>query len=230
MNNNLKSPRFKKVDYSGNSFEINHKKKFKPISKISAEGIQNAKSFAKKMTFHKQGEHREYRTGGSIYRSQNEIYRDTFQGKLAEIAFFEFLKSINIKSNSPDFRTYKKGKWDTFDFIVGEKKLNVKSTKHFGNLLLLETGDWNDQAEYIPNIKTKNYIYDFFILIRVHSTNMTFDIPGFIKRSELQEIIQNKQIVKKGSLLNKKMPLDAENYYVQSGDLVDINFLKETLI
>ena len=225
----MTSKEFHTLRFEGNSFFINQKTPFSPIGKISSKGTNRAKIFANKMTFQKEGEHREHRTGGTISRPMETIYRDTFQGKLAEVAFYEYLQLNKIESNTPDFRTYKKGKWDSFDFIAGNKKLNVKSTKHFGNLLLLESGDWNDDAEYVPNLGTKDCIYDFFILIRINSDNLTYDIPGFIERKEFREIIINRQIVKKSSLLNGKMPLDAENYYIQSGDLTEIELLKEKL-
>ena len=119
----------------------------------SKEGINKAKIFASNMTFNKEGEHRENRSGGTLKRNQNEIFINTFRGKLAEIAFYEFFKDRNnIIISKPDFKTYKKGKWDELDFTLNNYKINVKSSTHFSNLLLLEKSDWNLDAQYIPNI------------------------------------------------------------------------------
>ena len=51
---------------------------------------------------------------------------------------------------------------------------------------------------------------------------------------ELLKIITDKYIIEKGEKLNGKTPMDAENYYVQSGDMKDIkqliNILKNIAI
>ena len=116
-----------------------------------------------------------------------------------------------------------RGQWDSFDFLINNKKINVKSTKHFGNLMLLEEGDWNNNAEYIPNVASNNHIYDLFVLIRIDSRTNNYDIPGFITRSDLIKIIEKKHLIKKGQLLNGRIPMDANNYYIQTGDMRNIN-------
>ena len=175
------------------------------------------------MTISQEGEHREYRTGGSHFRSSKEIFINAFQGKLAEVAFYEYFKDKDLQINEPDFETYPKGQWDNFDFMINNKKINVKSTKHFGNLMLLEQGDWNNNAEYIPNIGSNNHIYDLFVLLRIDSKTNKYDIPGFITTNDLMHIIQKQHIIKKGEMLNGKIPMDANNYYVQAGDMRNIN-------
>tara|TARA_B100000795_G_scaffold93635_1_gene68528 strand:- start:8212 stop:8898 length:687 start_codon:yes stop_codon:yes gene_type:complete len=209
-----------------NSLEIIKKKSFSANTQITNEGINKAKEFANNMTILQKGEHREHRTGGSYFRSSKEIFINAFQGKLAEVAFHEFFRDQDFQINEPDFETYPKGQWDSFDFLIDNKKINVKSTKHFGNLMLLEEGDWNNNAEYIPNISSNNHIYDLFVLIRIDSKTNKYDIPGFITRSDLLQIIQKKHIIKKNQLLNGRIPMDANNYYVQAGDLRDIKFFR----
>ena len=199
------------------------------MSQISQSGENKARDFAKNMTTKQLGEHREYRTGGSHYRSSKEIFINAFQGKLAEVAFYEFFMDKDFQINQPDFETYPKGKWESYDFLINNKKINVKSTKHFGNLMLLEAGDWNDNAEYIPNIDTNNHIYELFVLIRIDSRTNKYDIPGFITRPDLIKIIEKKHIIKKGQLLNGRIPMDANNYYVQAGDMRNINTFRSFL-
>lgn len=221
---------FSKLNQKGspNSLFISKRVSFSP-SDISAIGIRNARDFANKMTSKQQGEHREYRTGGSHYRSSNEIFINAFQGKLAEVAFYEYFKDKGLPINQPDLETYPKGQWDSFDFLINNKKINVKSTKHFGNLMLLEQGDWNNNAEYIPNISTSNHIYDLFVLLRIDSKTNKYDMPGFVTRSDLLQIIKKQHIIKKGQLLNGKIPMDANNYYLQAGDMRNINTFRSFL-
>ena len=221
---------FSKLNQKGspNSLFISKRASFS-ASDISAIGIRNAREFANNMTSKQQGEHREYRTGGSHYRSSKEIFINAFQGKLAEVAFYEYFKDKGLPINQPDFETYPIGQWDTFDFLINNKKINVKSTKHFGNLMLLEQGDWNNNAEYIPNLSTNNHIYDLFVLLRIDSKTNKYDIPGFVTRSDLLQIIEQQHIIKKGQLLNGKIPMDANNYYLQAGDMRSISTFRSFL-
>jgi hypothetical protein len=219
---------FSKLDFKNNLIIINKKKQFNPLGEISKKGINKAKTFAYNMTYDGEGEHRETRSGGSLRRNLNEIFLNTYRGKLAEIAFYEFFndkKNINI--SEPDIKTYKKGKWDDLDFTLNNFKINVKSSTHFSNLLLLEKKDWNLEAEYIPNISNRNQNYDFFFFIRVHADNNTFpfDIPGYINNSDLKTIIKEQHLILKNNILGSKK-VDADNYYVQAGDLRSINLKK----
>ena len=227
MNNN-QSQNFSKIDLKDNLIIINKKRKFNPLGKISNKGIIDASEFAKKMTYEKEGEHRKSRSGGIHVRDNDEIFSNTFRGKLAEIAFYEFFKNKNgIVISEPDFETYKRGKWDNTDFILNNFKINVKSSTHFSNLLLLEKKDWNSNAEYIPNIPFKEQNYDFFFFIRIHSDDKTypFDIPGYVTNADLKLIIQNNHSILKGYTLGSKK-LDADNYYFQSGEMRQLRINK----
>jgi hypothetical protein len=53
--------------------------------------------------------------------------------------------------------------------LVGKIPISIKATKHFGQLLLLETKDWNNNGQYIPNLSLeKQSQYDYFILVRTN--------------------------------------------------------------
>lgn len=250
---------FNRVDVSGNSIYINRTKSFNPIGGFKVDTIDKVFDFAYNMTFGGEGEHKSKRSGGKMDRSQAKRFANTFQGKLAEFATCNiFWKYFRIKLPNPDLATYGLGKWDRFDFKYEDRVISVKSTKHFGNLLLLETEDWGADGEYIPN----KQLYgsgkcDFTILIRmkpnsekilssmtVSESNTDFketlyneikekeweyDVVGYITHDELVHIIKNKYIIKQGSLLNGGKPMDAENYYVQAGDMHDITLLKDKL-
>lgn len=233
-----------------NSFYFTEKKDFIP-NLIPDNYLENAFNFAYDMSFGS-GHHRAHRSGGQQNRSKIEIFRNTFQGKLAEIVVFHFFKEKEIIFNDVDYSVTGKGNWDDSDLIFKEIKISVKSAAFFSNLLLLETKDWDDKANYIPNLNaeetTKNY--DYHILVRIKpNTNSLFndsidkksledeikskqwyyDIPGCCSNNTLKHIIQNNYILPQNSLLNGKVKMDAENYYIQAGDLKDISELTKRL-
>lgn len=195
-----------------------------------------------------------------ISRTNDDIFADVFQGKLAECAMCNYL-ALYKKDQTPevDFSLHKLGVWDFVDVVANGKKISVKSTKNYGNLLLLETRGWNNEGCYKPNQNPSNPsegIYDFTVLIRVapsceyimkkyrsnYSIPQTkenlkaeflsdeqkwcYDCPGFITQEDLIYIIKEKYIIGKNSILagaRRNTKIDAENYYVQAGDMRPIN-------
>lgn len=246
----------KKMDKRTDGLFINSSVKFVSIATFKAETIEKVFEFAYGMSFGKEGEHRAHRSGGTHQRRMGEIFANVFQGKLAEFAFYNAAHG-KLEIDLPDLAKWDLGKWDDTDFIVMNKKINIKSTKSFGNLLLLETKDWNKDGLYIPNMEKKSSTYDYFILVRMKpfcedimkknkifysdftdkedlKTKILFekweyDIPGWISHEDLKTIINDGHIIKRGELLNGRTKMDAENYYVQSGDMKEINKLVELL-
>lgn len=135
--------------------------------------------------------------------------------------------------------------------MVGNKSLSIKSTKSYGNLLLLEKEDWDEQANYLPN--KKGYDFTFFIRMNpfcedimkrnrfLYSDNIVentlrqiilsekwcFDIPGYVTRNDLIQIINDNYILPRDALLNGGTTMDASNYYIQAGDMRSLeDFLK----
>ena len=240
--------RFNELRKEGNSYFITRGKPFEPIISFPGHVIEESYKFAFGMTFGGEGEHRHHRSGGQRARKNGEIFINTFQGKLSEFGIYTFLREIGLKPTEPDLSQWELGIWDTADIGIDDKKLNVKSTKFFGNLLLLETKDWNDEGEYIPNINTGGSHYDYFILTRIRpngeeimksnrlmysniippqidlhrliiSESWQFDIPGFITHNDLTLIIKSGRVLPQNSLLNARARMDAENYYIQAGDM-----------
>lgn len=235
---------------------ITQRKNFNAIGTFKQETIKSTLDFAYAMSFGMSGEHRNHRSGGTHLRKNGEIFANTFQGKLSEFAVYNKLYK-NFELQKPDLSTYGLGEWDDYDFVINEKKISIKSTKSFGNLLLLETKDWNELAQYIPNIGKGSSTYDIFILVRIEpycedilkrikalysnteskeqlssailSLEWKYDIPGFITIEDLKYAISNKHIIKKGEMLNGKTPMDAENYYIQSGDMKEVGTLEKYL-
>ena len=249
---------FSKVGFSylrkdGNNYYFTNTVPFHPENSFKQQTIEKVFSFAYKMSFGGEGEHRASRSGGIIERKNGEIFANTFQGKLAECAACNYFFTLGYKV-TPDFRTYKLGKWDTVDVSVGNREIAIKSTKSFGQLLLLETADWDENARYIPNKKDGTGDYDAFLLIRIKPSSedilkqmrvlyshyadyqelkraildyeWTYHCIGFVTREDLKYIISNKYILPQGAMLNERTEMDATNYYVQSGDMRPMSELK----
>ena len=249
---------FHKLTFKDNSLFINHKKPFNAIATFNKESIKLAFNFAYDMSFGKMGEHRNHRTGGTHTRKLGEIFANTFQGKLSEFAFYNTFYSHFPELAKPDLTTWDLGEWDESDFVINNYYISIKSTKAFGNLLLLEQEDWDQNAHYLPNkLSNKHFDYDFFIMIRLSpyceeilkknkllysnnvskdqlenlilTNNWSYDIPGFISKEDLIYIIKDNFLIFKSQLLNGNTPMDATNYYIQSGDMKDIKILIELL-
>lgn len=243
---------FHKLNKRNNDYFITNKIAFNPICRIPDDFVIKAFNFAYQMTFGKLGEHRAHRSGGIHLRRNGEIFANAFQGKLAEFALFIILSRNNILVNEPDLNVFGLGTWDSVDLMIKNMSVSIKSTKSFGNLLLLEEKDWDKNAKYIPNDKG----YDFTFLIRMNpycedilkknrllysddvpketlldiiiSEIWNFDIPGYITRDDLKSIIENAYIIPQGARLNGKMQMDASNFYVQAGDMRSIeDFIKK---
>ena len=237
----------------GNSFYIPRTKNFNPIE-VKRDYVNETLDFAYAMTFGKDGEHRRYRSGGTHTRKNGEIFCDTFQGKLAEYFVFQRLKSMGINCPRPDIEKWGIGKWDDEDFLINNKLINVKSMAFFSNLLLLETKDWDKNGLYIPN----NKYYDYFIVVRIkpelkkefrikrmlYSNDIGYEIikslldklsffadtPGYITSAFLREKIRERQILPKNSMLNGRIKMDAENYYILSIDFEEFNNIQQHLL
>ena len=242
---------------SENIFFVNNKKRFTK-HKVDIQWIKISFNFAISMVFGS-GYHRNHRTGGEHLRKNGELFANTFQGKLAEYITYIELKNRGIEDlKEPDTNIYKKGIWDDTDLEYKDIKINIKSASFFSNLLLLEVKDWNQKGEYIPNIKNSScHYYDYFLLIRIKpdikqifkkanafyaddieekklfdlifSQKWFFDFAGVCSNLTLKYIIENKYILPKNSFLNAKIKMDADNYYIQAGNLKDISWMTDEL-
>ena len=232
-----------------NTYRINNRKDFDPQIKLDSKCIKKCFDFADDMTFKQLGEHRDHRTGGGRRRKKAEIFADTFQGKIAEFGFYKFCTEKNAEISEIDMFVLGRGKWDLVDFRMNGRLVAVKSTKSYGNLLLLETGDWDDEGNYIPNRDRGSYRHDFIFLVRVSPScsdilqrndmldsddldvkkayeliakeKWSVETTGYITHHEfVNDVIRGGQILPRHALLNGKYPgMDAENYYVEAGDL-----------
>ena len=247
---------FSKLKDIGNKIFYTYlKKNFFGIDFENTSIIKDSLNFAHDMTFGNVGEHRNHRTGGTHRRKNSEIFANTFQGKLSECAIFQVLKKNNLNPDKPNFEKYKLGNWDTGDIVINDKKLGIKSAKSFSNLLMLEVGDWDEKGNYLQEGKIDIFIlvriepsidkimknlllYNLNLLdknnklklFEIEKIKWKFDIPGFVTNEDIIEVIKLKNIIPKGHYLNSKYnKIDADNYYIQSGDLRDISTIKNFL-
>lgn len=240
-----------------NSYHVNRKTPFQN-QPVSQEILEKSFDFAFDMIYGL-GHHRSYRTGGTTIRKKGEKFCNAFQGKLAEMLLNQTFSKAGIRSDGVDVGVYGKGVWDDGDIIINGYKINVKSCAHFSNLFLLEQLDWDVSGNYLPNIQSNEQsVYDYFVMVRikpdlksvfrqhrvlysddakskeflakiVFSERWGFDIPGYFTRRDLLEVIAKKNILPKGALLNGRIPMDASNYYVQSGDLKPLREIMDFL-
>ena len=239
----------------GNSFRVNSRKDFIRNGILMIDDVELCFDFAYGMTFGRTGAHRDHRSGGQNRRSNGEIFINTFQGKISEYALFNYVTRVEgVFIDPPDLEMMDLSFWDMYDLRIGDCTINVKSTKKRGNLLLLETADWDLEGNYIPNLGSEGGHYDYFLLVRVDpdgekllrdngllyaesvdrdllhkvitSVRWHVNLTGYISSRELvEDVILKRQILPRGAVLNGYTVMDAENYYVQAGDLHDISGL-----
>ncbi|NME66840.1 hypothetical protein [Flammeovirga aprica] len=225
-----------------NTYSITRKVVFSP-QLMNKDDVMESFEFSYEMAFGK-GFHRNYRSGGAVVRKSGEIFANTFQGKLAEFAFYRLLISRGKQCPKPDLTVMGQEFWDDADFEIMNRSISIKSACFFSQLLLLEIKDWSAEGVYLPN--NKKYDYHFFIRIKedikkllktkkwlyksylnksdlyslICSKQWFSDIPGFVTHQDLVECIRRKNIIYKGSFLNtSNTKMDASNYYIQAGDL-----------
>ena len=226
---------------------------YKSLEIFSKSDIIEAFNFSYDITFGHKGEQRKNRSGSDEERALGQIFANTLEGKLAEFAFYKVYKRLfpSNEINKPELNCWELGIWDLSDFITKksgetkENKIAIKSSKKKSKLILLETKDWDENGEYIPN----HCKYDFIVFVRVRNEfenilhnkgilfmneydrtellnliflqkKWDFDIPGFITNEELIYIIKQGFILKKHSLLGySKTDMKVDNYYIQIQEL-----------
>jgi hypothetical protein len=237
--------RFHEMHIAGNSYTVTKKLNFVRKGVFRRDTVASVVEFAFAMTFGKVGQHRNVRSGGSFKREYRDIFINSFQGKLGEFAVANLIYT-HKDFQPPDLSAYELGFWEDADFELGKNSIAVKSTKWFGNLMLLETKDWDKSGKYISSIKEPKS-YSHLVLVRIKpdiekvysalesqesqvfeikkltknliDIDWEYDIPGYITHEDLVYVINSNMVIPKNSLLNGRIKMDAENYYVQANDL-----------
>ena len=246
--------RFHKLQNDDESFNITSRRPF--IEMVDLRNyVDKCVVFAYDMTFGGDGEHRNHRTGGTEHRNLLEQFQNALQGKMAEYGLYAFLRANGFEVEEPNLDTYGEGIWDDVDLIVNDKRISVKSSTHFSQLLLLEKEDWDENGFYIPNGQNEGDCYDYFVFCRIkpdsksifvptmigqktdlqtfksiaYHQHWVLDVPGYITRQNLIRLIKDNFVLPKGGKLNGKTMMDADNYYCQAGDLWDTDFFLDVL-
>lgn len=210
-------------------------------------------AFSWEMSFGKTGHHRDHRSGGSYLRRPEEIFADTFQGKLAEMIVWNGFHKKGIFAPFPDFRIFGVGKWDAGDMILpGGIRLAVKSSTGKANLLLVEALDYNntslgpfpnayafvriepDVQKTVKGIKTTwRNPEEFRIPLMtklLKETSFCYDIAGLTTRAVMDTAWRAGHIIPKNSRLGRfGCVMDADNLYMQTGDLMSLSAFCESL-
>ena len=211
---------FNYLDKKDNNYFVNTNKFFSSDKAVTIKpsGLETIFNFAYDMTFGKKGKHRDHRSGGNLERKNGEIFINVFQGKLAECGICKFFHQNGIELQLPDFGIYPLGVWDSYDFEYKNIKFSVKSTTFFGNLLLLETKDWNCNGNYIPNLKSNRQSkYDYHILVRIKP-----DGKKIMKKNELfYEDFCDKNYLKK-VILKQNWEIEITGYITNAYDGVRV--------
>lgn len=146
-------------------------KKISVLNKIgkSVEIVEIAYDFAYRMTYGEEGEHNRVRVGGEKIREIDEVFCNTFQGKLGELALAYEIKNKKYIVSSVDTKVFKRGIWDKFDLKV-RKGINnvgtiisVKSIKYYSELLLLEKDAYTNDGVY----KFSEIDSDLYCLVKI---------------------------------------------------------------
>lgn len=240
------------IDKSNNliyQIPLENKAKFSSLGKLKSEYVNQSQEFAFKMSISGEGYQKSARESGAEERENIGKFYDIFYGKLGEFACYQYLTEQGIEIDKPDLIVMGKDKWDEFDFSYNDKIIGVKNTGYYGNLLLLETKDWSDNAEYQHGMGAKKIIYDDFLFSRitpyegkkkrpdiatlnhedidqlmdkVKNKNYSFDIH-YVPIILVKEAIRRNMIIKSGGFLGSLATLiDVDNYYIQSGDMKNI--------
>lgn len=135
-------------------------------------------------------EHRNNFSGSLSHRSDQQIFMDALQGKLAEYAVRWYLTSNGVEVSKPDVNLYERGVWDVYDLscVINDKTrlISVKSTKHYSDFLLLEKDAWNEKGEYKFGKDNQAIAYDYTVLVRIGCSDDCMDDlkNGFNKYNE----------------------------------------------
>ena len=151
------------------------------LVQISERDFDLAFDFAYAMTFAGKGEHNStsFTRDSKHKRSVGEIFVNTLQGKLSELATYNYCINNGHVCNEVDFSIGKLNYWDNIDLRINEKNTSIKSTKGYSMFLFLEVGNYDKHGNYKYPYDGKATITSY-LLCRVQSKSGEF-IEGILK-------------------------------------------------
>ena len=125
-------------------------------------------------------------------RTDAEIFRDDFRGKLGEVAVRNYVRNIMPEASIDgeiDFETMPRGEWDRTDIVINDKHVSVKSIKGNSRFLLIEAGRYNeDGSASYRNHDGSEIRTDLYALVKVDITpEITEEAMGFQNVREFWE-------------------------------------------
>ena len=106
------------------------------IIRLTEDEIKRCKNFARESARTQQAI--EFGNRNVPRRSEQEIARDNLIGKLAEVAFANFLEQEFRIHCELDFEIYAQGVWDREDLLIYNQPVDIKATRPGGRWLLVE--------------------------------------------------------------------------------------------
>lgn len=106
--------------------------------RITETQLAKCKEFSEESA--KQQQQKEFGQSDIPKRCTKEVARDNLIGKIAEVAFANFLNSKYNISIDLDFNYYPRNIWDDDDASINGWKIDIKGTRQGGKWMLIE---WN---------------------------------------------------------------------------------------
>ena len=204
------------------------------------EQIAKCKAFANEIAW-KHNDFMDRRNNHTRTTRQKEI--DILQGKLAEVAIYELLKSkYPTASIAPvDFEVYPDGEFDQGDIFIDDLVFSIKSSKPGSSVLMLETARFlTDDAGNLIGLEG-NELPDVLSFVQVDVAKKEAIIAGFITTTKFWK---EKVFLPRGFIMNhhnaktaliekippkltsfftsKGIPLRADNYAIHKQYLLNL--------
>lgn len=139
------------------------------------------------------------RTNGSHSKRNNgEIFKDVYIGKIAEIALYKYLSKYGEAAEPNLTEPGGYGNSDTVDMLWENKHISIKCTQKTSNLMLLQTGQYDEKGCYLPNIKREllPQYFDYHVLCKYEvlensanwESNIKFAMKDIITESEMEQL------------------------------------------
>jgi len=151
-------------------------------------------------------------------RTLERVKKNTYMGKLAEVAFSTMMKQKYDIDIPLDFEIYPRGKFDKADAIVNNWRIDVKSS-HIGSRWLLI--DWNHLAARAK----ENLLPHFYVMALTYSSrehyskfshnNVFVDLVGHLHHSQIKTGAPGVATLRRGSKIpGTRTALVTDNYGV----------------
>lgn len=162
----------------------------------------------------KQQQQKEFGQSDTAKRRIKEIARDNLIGKIAEVAFADFIESKYGISIELDFNYYPMQVWGEDDAAINGWKIDIKATKQGGKWMLIE---WNK----LSFRKAENKLPHLFVMLSVGWDRESdepagfADLRGFFPTNRLAVNEKKVEVLRKHTFIpNTQCRLQADNFGV----------------